>query len=77
MKNSRTGEKGPGGIVSGICSSITSAASRSAVPLASNTSVFTIRLLRFSTRKFPLYLSLASLPLPLRANLASESVFDS
>jgi serine/threonine protein kinase len=31
-----------------------SAASRSAVPLASNTSVFTIRPLRFSTRRFPL-----------------------
>src|SRR5712691_13347258 len=41
--------------VPGICSSITSAASRSAVPLAWNTSVFTIRPLRFSTRRFPLY----------------------
>src|SRR5271156_1248079 len=42
------------GFVPGICSSMTSAASRSAVPLASNTSVFTIRPLRFSTSRFPL-----------------------
>jgi len=39
--------------VPGICSNITSAASRSAVPLASNTSVFTIKPLRFSARRFP------------------------
>ena len=37
-------------LVPGICSSINSAASRSAVPLASNTSVFTISPWRFSTR---------------------------
>jgi len=35
----------------GICSSITSAASRSAVPLASNTSVLTISPWRFSTSR--------------------------
>src|SRR6266566_7870788 len=42
------------GFVPGICSSITSAASRSAVPLATNTSAATISPLRFSTNRFPL-----------------------
>src|SRR5262249_14489279 len=37
----------------GICSNITSAASRSAVPLATNTSAFTISPFRFSTSRFP------------------------
>src|SRR3989442_5281413 len=64
------------GFVPGICSSITSAASRSALPLATNTSAPTISPLRSSTNRFPLYLNLYSLPSLLRANRASASVFD-
>ena len=41
-------------LVPGILSIMTSAASRSAVPLAWNTSLFTISPLRFSTNRFPL-----------------------
>jgi len=63
--------------IAGTCSSIKSAASRSAPPLALSNSAFTIKQLRLFTSRLPLYLDLDSLPLPLRASSASESDFDS
>src|SRR2546427_3030131 len=57
------------GFVPGICSSITSAASRSAVPLATNTSASTISPLRFSTNRFPPVAQLGLLPITFARQL--------
>src|SRR6266511_2230996 len=60
----------------GIASIIFIAADGSALPVAGSTSTSTANPLRFSINTWPLMLSLASLPAPLRASMASGSVVD-
>ncbi len=64
------------GCVPGSLSIITSAASRSAVPLAWKTSASTISPFRFSTNRFPLWLNLDPFPSLLRASREWGSVLD-